>query len=425
MARLQIVLGGLPDALPGYRFTPGGAPSPHQSIAENVMLGHEPTRFGLIRRRELEAQAIECLDAVGWRGDVRAPANTLDVVDARLVQLARAVALARQGEEPAVLVDDTHEELVLADSIRWQHALVEASRRIPLVVALTTLDGLHPDVDEVLVADHERLRGPFEPTDAAGLSAALGISDSIAPVTSRPAGDVLLDVREVTVRHPVRADRPVFENISFEARAGRVLALAGTHAHELLASLSGRGYGEIVSGSVTVAGTDIVGLSREAALEHGAVFTTEHPLSYEVGFIGGLPSRVSAERLRTLSRTGVIDAGREYRPVSTASLLQAVGVGRPPSRDQFEGMLESLVTGPARVVLIAEPLLGLGPDDRAARIELVSRIAGAGAAVVISAGPHDAAALADGALAVVHGRVRAALAAGDLTGPRLERILTL
>lgn len=37
MARLQVVLGGLPDALPGYRFTPGGTPSPHQSVAENVM----------------------------------------------------------------------------------------------------------------------------------------------------------------------------------------------------------------------------------------------------------------------------------------------------------------------------------------------------------------------------------------------------
>lgn len=430
MLRFQAILGGLPASLEGYRITPGGAASPHQSVAENVMLGLEPTWFGFIRRRELEQRAVEYLDIVGWTGDLRSPLGERDVVDWRRVQLARAIAMAELRGAPAVLIDDSVEELALDDNARWQVAVARAADRIPVVIAVSTLDDINPGVDGVLVNNNEQVTGPFEPVDAAAISAALEAVDSehpdpehLGPV--RPAGDVLLEVRDLTVMHPVHPGRVVFEHISLEAHAGRVTGLAGTHAHELLASLSGRGFGEISAGTVTAAGVDIVGLSREKAIESGVVFTTEHPLSYEVGFIGGIPSRVSADRLRALARTGMVDAGREYRPVSSASLLQAVGVGRPPSRDQFEGMLDALITGPAHVVLLAEPLLGIGFDERAERIAVIDRIAAAGKAVVVAAGADDLAVLADEALLVAHGSIRAVIVAGDVTAARIVRGLVL
>ncbi|WP_166984409.1 hypothetical protein [Paramicrobacterium fandaimingii] len=423
--RLQAVLGGMPESLEGHRITPDGASSPHQSAAENVMLGREPTRFGFIRRRELEARAAELLNAVGWTGSIRSPLGERDVVDRRRVHLARAVAEAKAQGAPAVLVDDSGDELSLDDSVRWNEALARAAESIPLVVAVTTLDACGPRIEGVLVNHDARVSGPFDPSDAGAISAALGIDRPCRVVPPRPQGEILLAVDDIRVMHPVMPGRVVFDGISFEARAGCVTGLAGAQANELLASLSGRGFGEIVSGSVTVAGADVGRLSREKAIERGVVFATEHPLSYEVGFVGGIPSRVSAERLRTLARTGMIDAAREYRPVTSASLLQTVGVGRPPSRDDFEGMLSALVAGSATVVLLAEPLLGLEGDGRAQRVAMIDRLAAAGKAVVVSASPDDLAMLADEALIVVHGRVRETITRGTLTSAALWRGIIL
>ncbi|PFG29138.1 hypothetical protein [Paramicrobacterium agarici] len=425
MTQFQAVLGGIPEALEGHRIAPGGAPSPHQSVAENVMLGIEPTRLGFIRRRELESRAAEHLAAVGWTDDVRSPLSDYSVVDCRRVQLARAVAVARLRGEPAVLIDDTGEELSESETVRWQHAVSLAAERIPIVIALTTLDELNRGVESVLVNHEGRVSGPFDPTDAVAIASALGIAAAQPAAPARVPGDVLLEVRQLHVMHPVQRDRVMFDDVSFTARAGAVIGISGAHAHELLASLSGRGYGEITAGGVFASGADISGLTRDACAERGVVFTTEHPLTYEVGFVGGVPSRVSAERLRTLARTGMIDAAREYRPVTTASLLQAVGVGRPPSRDQFDGMLDALVTGPARIVLIAEPLLGLGPDERAERITMIDRLASAGKAVVVSGDAVDVAAIADEALLVVHGRIRAALTGSDVTSAGIAQGLLL
>ncbi|SEB41851.1 ABC-type sugar transport system, ATPase component [Paramicrobacterium humi] len=421
--QLTVALGGLPTDAKGIRFTVGEMSSPHQSVAENVMLGLEPTRFGIVRERELERRAARHLSVLGWHGDLKRQLGGLSVVDRRIIELARALAKADAARAEQLLIDDTVDELGPADNARWQDAVALASEEIPIVLAVSTLHGVNPGLDRVLVVRDGREAASIDPTDGEALEAALELRHTPRRHPRRPPGEIVLAVRDLTVQHPVQARRSVFGSIDLDARAGTVTGLAGPHALELLMSLFARSYGEVSAGRILLAGTDVTRLSREASAALGLVFTTEHPPSYDVGLIGGVPSRVSAERLRALARNGMIDASRDYRPSTRASIVQSIGTQRPPTKDQFDALLESFVTGPARAVLLGEPLLGLDATERTARLDVLDRIAAAGKAVIVSASPDDLAEIADEVVVISRGHVFSRLRTAEISAGRIRREL--
>jgi ABC-type sugar transport system ATPase subunit len=69
--------------------------APNLSIADNMFLGREPTRFGLLDRRRLAADAERLRDELGLPelGDVRVRVGELNVARRQLVEIARALAV--------------------------------------------------------------------------------------------------------------------------------------------------------------------------------------------------------------------------------------------------------------------------------------------------------------------------------------------
>jgi ribose transport system ATP-binding protein len=67
--------------------------APHLTVAENIALGVEPTRFGLIRRAEMRSTAQRALTRLGHADiDPDRPAGELSVAEQQLVEIARALA---------------------------------------------------------------------------------------------------------------------------------------------------------------------------------------------------------------------------------------------------------------------------------------------------------------------------------------------
>ncbi|SEM41943.1 simple sugar transport system ATP-binding protein [Gemmobacter aquatilis] len=81
---------------------------PNRSVAENLFLGRQPTRFGLIRRREIEARARRLLADYGLEIDVRADLSDYSVAVQQIVAIARAVELSGKVlvlDEPTASLD--------------------------------------------------------------------------------------------------------------------------------------------------------------------------------------------------------------------------------------------------------------------------------------------------------------------------------
>lgn len=381
-ARLIAVLGDLPaaDGVPVL-----GAESllvPFQSVGDNVLLGSEAESGFFLRKATLERRAVDLLDRVGLVVAPATPVLELDPVDQRIVELARAL-----GRHPdLIIVDDRASRLDPSEAVRWHSALSLAAEDSPVLVVVSRLADLRHSprpVDAVAVVRGGVVIGTATPGDDARLTDLL-VGDETAPAREdREFGPVVLELTGVSVSHPVHPGRLLIRDASLSVRAGEIVGLAG--AQDLVLGIFGASSGGTVTGAIRVDGREADLSTVERAIASRVLFISEHPPTYDVGLIGGIPTSVSGEKLARLAKMGIIDPRREYTPRRSPSmLLDAIPTAR--SRPTTAGMNEVLAgwaTNPPRVALITEPFAGLSRAERRERHELIENIAAAGAAVVL------------------------------------------
>ncbi|MET4639732.1 hypothetical protein [Mycetocola sp. 2940] len=414
-ARLIAVLGDLP-AVAGVPVL--GVESlvlPFQTVGDNVLLGAEASGRFFESKQNRERRAVDALDRVGLLVSPTVPVLDLNPVDQRIVELAGVL-----GRTPdIVFVDDRSSSFDDREAARWQAALARAAEVAPVLVAVDTLSDLRFSpraIDAVAVTRDGVVVGTAEPGDAGRLRGLL-IDESTAPAGNRPLGPVVLELNDLSVSHPVRRERMLVEGVSLTVQAGEILGLA--HAQSLVMGVFGESSGGKVTGTILLDGVPADLSTVERAISARVLFITEHPPTYDIGLIGGVPTNVSGESLARLARMGIVDRRREYTPRRAPSmLLDVISGGRSrPSTAAMNEVLAGWAADAPRVALITEPFAGLSPTDRAERRTLIERIAAAGAAVVLEAAdPAQLVGLSDRIL-LQHGRRLATELRGEAATP--------
>jgi len=88
---------------------------PNLTVAENLCLGHQPTRFGLISSRAMNRRAREVLSQFGLDIDVSRSLESYSVAVQQVIAIARAVNLSGKVlilDEPTASLDSQEVELV-------------------------------------------------------------------------------------------------------------------------------------------------------------------------------------------------------------------------------------------------------------------------------------------------------------------------
>ena len=435
--------------------TGGQAISWTQDVGDNVLLGNEHGSgvdgFGAAVRAALRFgrpggdtrgsdrdRVVRALATVGLATEPTTAVAELTALERRLVELARAVAAGAA----VVIVDESGAGLSTPERERWQTALrsVAATPRpsgtAPVVLLVTgTVTGLAAVASAVtLLGTGSGANGPrtLPVSDAAderrvldalavGLGSAAGLrgvdrtSDSARSCpdrdtrpTERTGG---LRVAQWHASHPADATRTVVDGVSFACAPGEVLGLFGpldSGAGEVLLSLFGRSYGATVRGAVSIADETVDVSTMDRARAAGLLYTTEHPIRYDLAFLGGVPSSVSPTSLTRMVSTGLADGRRAYPATTGVNGLAAAlpGAHRGPTAEQFTESLRSLLDTPARVVLLAEPFGDRRDAGAAERVALIRAIAASGRAVVVAGDdPSALVEVCDRVIAVRNGRV--------------------
>ena len=93
---------------------------PYRSVAENVFMGREPTRWGLLDKARMNRDASGILARLGVQVEVRQPLSTLNIALQQMVAIARAISTNARiviMDEPTSSLDE-QEVGVLFEVIR-------------------------------------------------------------------------------------------------------------------------------------------------------------------------------------------------------------------------------------------------------------------------------------------------------------------
>src|SRR3954447_6152698 len=381
------------------------------SVAENIFLGHEPTRFGFSQRTAARREAAALLARLGHPEiSPSVEVGTLSAASCQIVSMARALSrdarLIVMDEPSAVLDAGEVDQLfrVIAEVTSQGVAVVYISHR---------LEEIREIGDRVTVLKDGK-------TVATGLDAkTTPTQELIRLMTGRSIEYVFPPKPEVPEAEPVlrveglsRAGE--FGSVSFEVRPGEVVGLAG---------LVGSGRSEIVetifgarkptSGTVAVDGKKVRPGSVPAAVQAGIGLCPEERKSQALVLDASLAANISLASLTRFSRGGLLD--RDGENTSAEELLESLDV-RPrgihrESRTLSGGNQQKVVLARwllrgCRVLLLDEPTRGVDVGARSEIYALVRRLADEGVAVVVvSSEVPEVLGLADRVLVISEGRV--------------------
>jgi len=395
---------------------------PELSVAENLVLGREPRRFGLLRRDTLRAQASRALERVGLVVDPARAVRTLGIAQQQMVEIARALA-----KQAAILVlDEPTAALSGDDARRLLDLLADLRRRgVSAIYVSHRLDEVFEIADRITVLRDGHTVGTGEahamPRDhVIALMVGRDVKDYY-PRPPRGEGEVLLAVHDWTLADPANPGRNVLEGVAIEVRAGEVLGLAGLMGAgrtALVTSLAGAGR-SAVRGTLSLAGGGVRGPFRTPgeALAAGMALLSEDRQRFGLVPAASVEDNLTLATLRRFARHGLIDAGRRTAAARARVgelRIRAPGLATPV--DQLSGgnqqkvVLGRWLEAEPRVLLLDEPTRGIDVGARAEIYRLIGELTARGLAVVlVSSDLPELLGLSHRVLVLNRGRITASL----------------
>ncbi|WP_062205351.1 ATP-binding cassette domain-containing protein [Streptomyces sp. NBRC 109706] len=421
---------------------------PQLSIAENIFLGNERARRGVISWSNTLVETERLLRRVNL-GDERPGTriSELGVGKQQLVEIAKALAKRVKLlilDEPTAALNDTDARklLKLIGEFRDQgiscvlisHKLGEVLQVADSVTVLR--DGRSIDTLTVRESPGEPARVSEDQLIQRMVGRELDqYFPARTPYTGERAGQVALTVRDWTVRHPVDTGRRVVDSVSFEVRHGEILGIAGLMGAgrtELAMSLFGRSWGRFERGSVELHGREISTRTVAEAVGHGIAYVTEDRKTYGLNLIDTISRNISLAALPRMARRGLVDAHDERRVAERARTSMNIKaptvfeqVGRLSGGNQQKVVLSQWINTEPQVLILDEPTRGIDVGAKSEIYAVIDQLAARGkAVVVISSELSELLGLCDRIATMAFGRLTGVLDRTDATQEGLMRLLT-
>jgi putative multiple sugar transport system ATP-binding protein len=369
---------------------------PLLSIAENIFLGNEPARFGVIDWFAAFARTQDLLRRVGLNERPSTLITDLGVGKQQLVEIAKA--LSKQVrllilDEPTASLNETDSDGLLAlllelkaqgiACILISHKLNEVAKVADTIIVIRDGSTVRSfDCRAQAVSEDEVIQAMVGRT----------LADRY-PRRTPDIGDTVFEIRDWRVHHPEHADRLLIKGVSLQARRGEIVGIAGLMGAgrtELAMSVFGRSYGRGVSGKVWLHGREVDVGSIGKAIAAGIAYVTEDRKGYGLVLDDDIRRNVTLANLDAVSRVTVIDEGREFKVagdyrarlrIRCSSVFQQV-VNLSGGNQQKVVLAKWLFADP-EVLILDEPTRGIDVGAKFEIYTLMAELAAAGKCIVM------------------------------------------
>ena len=398
---------------------------PTLSVAENLFLNRLPRRrFGLIDDRRLHHDAAAALTAVGLSGiDPRVPAGELGVGRQQLVAIAATLAQSCRLlilDEPTAALTDAEIEILFTHVARLRQ------QSVAIVYVSHRMDEIRRIADRVSVLRDGRL---IETGPAAQISVERAIQ--------LMAGGETLDAEQVRanaigapgLRVEGLRRGTVIRDVTFEARRGEILGIAGlvgSGRTELLRAIFAADPRD--AGRVLIDGMAVRARQPRDSVRAGIGFVPED--RQREGLLLPQPVRLNMTlaRLAAVTWRGVwIDRGRERETAADLQRMldvRCASVEQPvvelSGGNQQKALISRWMLRDCRVLLFDEPTRGIDVHAKQTVYRLLHSLAASGKAiVVVSSELEELLAICDRIAVLSAGRLVETFARGDWSQDRI------
>ena len=360
---------------------------PHLTVAENILLGREPSRWGLYRRTEAERLALEVLASFS-HPELRPdrPVGALPLAARQVVEICRAIA-----SRARILLMDEPTSSLQRDDVEHLFALIRRLRDEGLGIIYIShfLEEVRAIADELTVLRDGRsvADGPIDSaTNEQIVAHMVGRSvDQLFPERGDArTGDAVLEVADLVA--------PGVQKASFTLRRGEILGIAGLMGSgrtELVRALFG--LAPVGSGRVRIAGRDVpVAAAPSARIWQRVGYLSEDRKGEGLALPMSVADNLTMTGFRSCARRGWIRLAEQRR--QAARWVRDVGIrAHDPDQpvqtlsggNQQKVALARLLHQDAEVLLLDEPTRGVDIGSKAQIYEVVTAAARQGKGVLM------------------------------------------
>ena len=338
------------------------------TVTENIVLGNEPSQFGMLNRKEARAEILRVSEQYGLQVDPDAYVRDISVGMQQRVEILKTLYRGAEvlifDEPTAVLTPQEIDEL-----INIMHGLVKEGKSIILITH--KLDEIKAVADRCTVIRRGKGIGTVEVADVSSQQLAdMMVGREVSFKTDKKAAnpqEIVLSVENLVVKENRGIE--AVKNLSLEVRAGEVLGIAGIDGNgqsELIQALTG--LRKVESGHIYLGGDEITNLRPRKITEAGVGHVPEDRHKYGLILEMTLAENIALQTYyqEPMSQMGVLNYGEindhardlikefDVRTVSEVVPAKALSGG-----NQQKAIIAREISRDPELLIVANPTRGL------------------------------------------------------------------
>ncbi|MEI8200481.1 MAG: sugar ABC transporter ATP-binding protein [Eubacteriales bacterium] len=400
----------------------------NMNIAENVFIGRETRKRGLIDKKLMHEKTKELLHKVGLDIDTWTMTNTLSTAQKQMIEVAKALSFNARliiMDEPTSSLTDT-ETNTLFDIVRRLK-----SNGVAVIFITHRLKEIFEISDEVAVMRDGEMVTTF-------ITAQTNENEIINNMVGRDVknifakeaaeiSDVLLEVKNLSTKGLLR-------DINFKVHKGEILGFAG---------LVGAGRSEVMravfgidrreTGDIYINGQKVIITNTVDAIKNGLGFVPEDRKEQGLILKMNITKNISMAALENFRKRGLIDKKREKK--EARKYIESLQI-KTPSEDQIVANLsggnqQKVVIGKwmeikPRILILDEPTRGIDVKTKKEIYMLMSKLAQQGVAIImISSELPEILGMADRIVVMHEGTIKGELLRKEATQESIMKLAML
>ncbi|WP_144552583.1 multiple monosaccharide ABC transporter ATP-binding protein [Bacillus sp. X1(2014)] len=411
---------------------------PHLSIAENIFLGNEQAKNGIINWNKTVLRTRELLKKVGLNESPNTKTANLGVGKQQLTEIAKAlsknVKLLILDEPTAALNEHDSENLLNLllelkkqgmSAIIISHKLNEISKVADSITILRdgqTVETL--DMKKDKISEDRIIKGMVgrELTNR-------------YPKREAKIGNTIFEVKNWNVFHPLHTNQKSIDDVNFHIRKGEIVGIAGLMGAgrtELAMSIFGKSYGKKITGQIFKDNKEIHLNNVSQAIEYGIAYVSEDRKGNGLILMDDIKQNITLASLNKITNKFVINKNqeiieseqfREKLKIKTPSIHQKTG--NLSGGNQQKVVLSKWIFSEPDILILDEPTRGIDVGAKYEIYSIINQLASDGKGIlVISSELPEILGICDRVYVMNEGRITGEVSKEEATQERIMKYMT-